>query len=100
MPRTGSSLAEHSGPIGYLISMENSRFLCYVTDCHGPFSGVSWLCVPDHVEFGRELAPPLLFSILSFMGFGFTQPYQFFCLVAWSTCPTKGYLLREKMRFL
>lgn len=26
----------------YLISVENFRFLCYVTSCHGPLSEVSW----------------------------------------------------------
>lgn len=39
--------------------------------CHGP----------ELVEWGRELAPCLPYSILSFMGFGLTRPYQFFCLV-------------------
>jgi hypothetical protein len=37
-----------------------------VTSCHGPLSGVSWLHIPDQVELGRKLAPPLLFSILKF----------------------------------
>lgn len=52
----------------YLISMKTSRILCYVTDCHGFFSGVSWLCIPEEVEFGRNLAQGLPYSILSFMG--------------------------------
>jgi hypothetical protein len=33
----------------YLISMENSGFLCYMTDSQGPLSGASWLHVPDQV---------------------------------------------------
>ena len=49
----------------YIITTENSRFLCYVTDCHGPLSGVSWLHVLEQV-FGRELASCLPFSILRF----------------------------------
>lgn len=36
MPTKGSSLAEHSGLSRYLINMENSRFLCNVSDCLGP----------------------------------------------------------------
>jgi hypothetical protein len=31
------------------ISMEYSRFLCYVSGCHGPLNGVLWLCVPGQV---------------------------------------------------
>lgn len=52
----------------YLISVENSWCSCYMTDCHGPLSGVSWLREPEQVELGRELAPLLLFSILRFPG--------------------------------
>jgi hypothetical protein len=37
--------------------MEISWFSFYRTDWHGPLSGVSWFCVPEQVEFGRELAP-------------------------------------------
>ena len=44
-----------------------------------------WLQVLEQVE---ELVLLLPFSILRFMGFEPTQPYQFFCLVARSTCPT------------
>lgn len=44
--------------------------------------------VTEQVELGRELATLLLFSILSFMGFGLAQLYSFFCLIAGSTCPT------------
>jgi len=57
MPRKESSLAEYLGHIYILIRMENSRFLCYLTDCHGSFCGVSWLHVLEQVEFVRELAP-------------------------------------------
>ena len=70
------------GLSGYLISMENSRFLCYMTDCHGSLSGALWLHVPEGVELGRELAPLLLFSNLRFTRFGLIQPYQ-------STYPTE-----------
>jgi len=35
----------------YLISIENSRFLCYMTDCPGP----PWsVVVPEQVDMGRE----------------------------------------------
>jgi hypothetical protein len=34
------------GLSGYLISMENSRFLWYMTSYHGPLNGVLWLRVP------------------------------------------------------
>ena len=33
----------------HLIIMEKSRFLCYMTDCYGPLSGLSWLHVADQV---------------------------------------------------
>ena len=36
-------------PSRYLISMENSRLFCYMTNCHGLHSGVSWLHAPDQV---------------------------------------------------
>lgn len=39
----------------YRISMENSRCLCYMTDCHGPLGGVSWLHVPEQVELDKDL---------------------------------------------
>lgn len=64
------------------INIENSRFLCYMTDCHGSLSGALWLHVPEGVELGRELAPLLLFSNLRFTRFGLIQPYQ-------STYPTE-----------
>lgn len=68
--------------------MENSRFLCYMTDCHGPFSGVSWLCVPDQLVWqGADPMPAVLNSEIS-PGFGPAQPSQFFCLLAQSTCST------------
>lgn len=40
------------GLFRYLISMANSKILCYVTDCHDPLSGVWWLHVPEKVEIG------------------------------------------------
>ena len=47
----------------YLISMENSRFLCYMTDCHGLLSGVPWLHVPDQVVWqGAGPTPAVLSS--------------------------------------
>ena len=46
----------------HLISMENSRFLCYMTNCHGPFSGVSWLCVPDQVVWQRAGSMPAILN--------------------------------------
>jgi hypothetical protein len=36
---------------------------------------------PEQVEFGKELAECLPFSILNFTGFELTLPYQFFWLV-------------------
>lgn len=53
---------------------------------------MGWLCVPEQVEAGREWPLLLPFSILRFTGFELTQPYQIFCLVAWSTCLTAGNL--------
>jgi hypothetical protein len=73
----------------YLIIMEDSRFLCNLTNCNGLLGGLLWLHVPGQVELDRELFPCLLFSILRFPGvLNLLQPYQFFCLVARSTCPT------------
>ena len=72
----------------YLISTENSRFLCYMADCHAPLNGVSWLHVPDQTELAREFAPLLQSSILRFRRLGLTQPFWFFWLAAQSTCPT------------
>lgn len=69
------------------------RYFLYVTDCHGPLSWVSWLHVPEQVEFGRELALGLPYSILSFMGFELTHSYQFFSLVARSTRPMLLYFI-------
>lgn len=43
----------------YLTSMENSRFLT-------TWPTVMVLSVPDHIELGRKLAPPLPLSILRF----------------------------------
>lgn len=66
----------------------------YVTDCHGPLNGVSWLGVLGQVELSRELGPRLLFSSLRFPGvLNRLQPYQLSCLVAWSTGP--GHLSWE-----
>lgn len=65
MSSKGSLLVEHS--TRYLIIMENSRFSCYVTDCHVLLSGVSWSPVPDQVVW-QKLAPHLPLSILKFSG--------------------------------
>jgi hypothetical protein len=63
MPRKGSSLAKHSGLSSYLIGMENSRFLCSVTDCHGLLSRASWLRVADQVVWqGAGSLPAILNS--------------------------------------
>jgi hypothetical protein len=89
-PRREAHWLNTEGLSRYLLSMENSRLLWYVSDCHGSFSGMPWLSVPEQAEFGRELAPHLPYSILSFTAGrgGFTQPHQFFCPVAQCTCPT------------
>lgn len=39
----------------YLIIIENSRFLYYVTNCHGPLSTVSWLLLPDQIVWQRAV---------------------------------------------
>lgn len=45
------SLAECLGAEDrYHVSMENSRCLCYMTDCIGPLHGVSWLCVLEQEQ--------------------------------------------------
>lgn len=49
----------------YLISMENSRFSCYVTDCHGPLSVCHGLRVPDQVVW-QGAGSLLMFLILRF----------------------------------
>ena len=62
-----ADLEDHSntlGPSRYLISIENFRFLCYMTGCHGLLSGVSWIRGPGQVE----LIPHLPFSSLRFPG--------------------------------
>ena len=45
---------------------KDTRCFPYVTDCHGPPDGVSWLHLPEQAKLGRELAPYLLFSVLTF----------------------------------
>ena len=50
------------GLSGYLINMENARFLCYMTYCHGPLSCVSWLCVPDQVVWQGAGSTPVIFN--------------------------------------
>lgn len=45
----------------YLLSMENSRSLCYVTSSDGPLHVFSLLCVLGQVELKRELVPCLPF---------------------------------------
>jgi hypothetical protein len=65
--------------------VKDFRYFPYVTDCHGP------LCVLVQVDLGRELYPLIPFSTLCYMGFGITQPHQFFCVVAWFTCPIGTY---------
>jgi hypothetical protein len=78
-------------PLGlsrYLISIENSRSLCYVTGCHGPLCG-GVMVTRRQVDPVRELAARLLLSILRFPEvLNLLQPFQFFYLVAWSTCHT------------
>lgn len=69
-------MSEYSRP-RYLISMENSKFLCYETDCHCPLSGVSWLHVPEQVELGRELTPLLPFNSETPQCLSLTQSHQF-----------------------
>ena len=51
----------------YLISMENSRFLCSTTGCYSPLSGVAWLHVPGPADHGLELAsmPAILNYVIS-----------------------------------
>lgn len=66
----------------YLSSIENSRFLCYMTDCHGSHWGAVVMC--SRAGRGRQgVAPLLSFSILIFTGFVLIRPYQIFCLVLW-----------------
>ena len=67
----------------HLISMENSRFLCYVTDCHGPLSGVSWLCVPDQVVWqGAGPMPAVLNSEIPQGLSSLSLTSSYVCLVA------------------
>ena len=56
--------------VRYLISIENSRFLCCVTGCHGPLSGVSWLSVPGPVDPVQELVSmPAILNYENSQGF-------------------------------
>ena len=71
----------------YLISMENSRFLCNMIGCYGPPSEVSWYMWQDRQSL--FLVPHLLFSVLRLPGvWNLLQPCHFLCLVGWSTCLT------------
>jgi hypothetical protein len=71
----------------YLISMENSNFLCYLTSRHGPLNGMSRLHVLGQADPGWELV--LTSSIMRIPRvLSLTQSYHIFCLVAWSTHPT------------
>jgi hypothetical protein len=49
-PGRAAPWLNYGGLSRYLISMENSRCLCYMTDHHGPPSGLSWLPVPEQVQ--------------------------------------------------
>lgn len=75
----------------YIISLENSRCLCYVTDCQGSLSGVSWSQVPDQVVCQGAGPTPAVHSSGNPQGLGLTKPV--FCLVAQSTRPTLELLL-------
>lgn len=76
----------------YLISMENSGFLCFVADCHSSLSGVSWLCVfqSRKRQAGSGPTPTVLDSEI--LGFVLAQPYQFFSLVALFPLPHPAHL--------
>jgi hypothetical protein len=50
------------GLFRYLISTENSRLLCYMTNCHGPLSGVSWLHVPNQVVWQGAASMPVILT--------------------------------------
>lgn len=67
----------------YFISMETSRFLCYVTGYHGPHNGVLWLCVSrtdrPWLGAGSNACHSQLHKFLVFLNL--FQPYQEFCLV-------------------
>lgn len=55
MPREGSSLVRTlRASVVNSLAWENPVFLCYVTNCHGPLSGVLWPCDPGQ-EPGWEL---------------------------------------------
>ena len=79
-------------PIGSISDASDALFIW------GRTSGVCpmWLIVMvlsvrcHRYMFGRRWALLIPFSILRFTGCELTQPYHFFCLVAWSTCPTLG----------
>ena len=53
---------------------------------------MQWLCVPNQGRYRQGEAPLLLLSVLRFTEFELT--YQFFCLMAWSTC-----LLSHKSKY-
>ena len=58
------------GLSSYLISLENSRFLCSMIGCHDPLDGVSWLHVSREVDPGRELVPtPAILNYENFWDF-------------------------------
>jgi hypothetical protein len=71
--------------------MENSRFLCYMADCHGPLSGVPQLRVLDQVVWQAAGSMPAFLNSEIPWRFESAQPYQFFRLAARSTCPRVEY---------
>lgn len=90
------------------ISMETSRFLCYMTGYHGPHNGVLWLCVSrtdrPSLGAGSNACHSQLHKFLVCLNL--LQPYQEFCLVPRcthltlkllhfpfsSTCPPHSFL--------
>lgn len=85
-PRRETHLPNARGISRYVISIENSKVLYYVTDCHGPQRGIMVTC--SRAGRGRQgVHPRLPLSILKFTRSEFTQSCQF-CLVIWSTYPT------------
>ena len=74
----------------YLISMKNSRFLCYVTDCHGLLRGTSWWRVPGQIVRPGADSNTYRLSIMRCTGV-FLICFDLASSSVWwhgSTCPT------------
>jgi hypothetical protein len=62
MPGKGNLLSKLLGPSRYLISMESSGYLCYVTRFHGLLIGVSWSRAPGQEPGWEWIQTPIVLN--------------------------------------